>query len=163
MEKSPRPAWSSDTVVPPPPYFSSNINDEALIPDGVCPSVVSLQESTTAWGRDGGRHHGLLPVPRLGSGSCNLIRLPGHDLKPPADPLGRRRLDQPALQPVFTLLMGEPFDYFSTTTSDWAETAQQSRRLEDLGLLKCTVETRLIHISWIRLLNISFFPPSTSV
>lgn len=57
-----------------------------LTPDELCPSVVSVQEGTTAWGGDGGGHHGLLLVPRLGAGRCGLICFQGHGLKSPVDP-----------------------------------------------------------------------------
>jgi len=55
----------------------------ALISDGFCPSVVFVQEGGAARGRDGGRHHGLLLVPRLGTGRWSLLRNPGLGLKPP--------------------------------------------------------------------------------
>lgn len=40
-----------------------------------------LQEGTATRGGDGRSHHGLLPVPGFGPGSCRLVRLPGPGLK----------------------------------------------------------------------------------
>lgn len=60
-----------------------------------CPSVASVQEGVTAWGRDGGGHHGLLLVPGLGAGCCSLVCFPGHDLKISHRPFSKCRIDHP--------------------------------------------------------------------
>ena len=57
-----------------------------------CPSLVSVQEGATTWGRDGRRHHGLLLVAGLGAGCSIVVWNTRHDLKSPGGKIQKNSL-----------------------------------------------------------------------